>query len=943
MFLSEQFNFGLLETPKTSDSREATYQGASSSSVPGTSSQSSVPGTSFGQTPRTSSLSSGNSHSNSTQVSGLSSSSSSKRPRYNAGNSSTGSSVSSSSTPNVRSSTSRTSNPGSSTRTPRGFSSSGRTPGSRRTPYTGSSMTPGATPARIDRSALVAIVEGRGLARGEIGMATLDLKRPELVLSQFSDMLTYVKTITKLQIIHPLEIILPSTACESGTMTNLSKFITDQFHNTSISTVQRKYFNETKGLLYVKQLCVPEYSSVELEVSSKYYCLAAVAALMKYLEFIQNTIYAPASLKIVFKGSENTTMIDVSTAKNLELLQNQRDPHSDHTLYGILNYTKTVAGARLLRSNILQPPSDIDTITLRQDAVSELIEKPEIFYNLEAVIGRFLDIDHLLSLCVQVQKQENVKTAENKITNVMYLKHTLELVTPLKEALGDCENPLLMASYKVLEDPRFVLMLDKINCIIHEDARYQKGTLNMRSQKCFAVKPNMNGLLDISRKTYTEMVDDITDLVNQMAGAYNLPLKVAYSTTRGFHIQMYGGGAEGYTADNLPGIFMKVTKFKNTFSFTTADLIKMNGMLKYQKVLQKKFFKAYRVKESLHEIYMMTSIVMTELLNNIRDDIGALYKLTETVATIDMLLSFAHACTLSDFVRPEFTDTFAVKQSRHPILEKISIEHPVPNNIYASEDSNFVVITGPNMSGKSTYLRQIALLQIMAQIGSFVPAEYASFRIANQIFSRIGSDDDLETNSSTFMMEMKEINYIIQTVSANSLIIIDELGRGTSVEEGVGICFSICEHLIATKAFTFFVTHFRELTMLDSLYPNVENYFFEIHRSFSIEANCEKVVYTHMLSKGKTEEKHYGIQLAEISTLPQSVVTNAKQLAIKIEEEKKNSEKQDKEICRQRAVFKLATRLVQAARSSRLDDDSLRQYVASLKKKYEEEVLSLEE
>ncbi|KAH3873387.1 hypothetical protein DPMN_036622 [Dreissena polymorpha] len=247
------------------------------------------------------------------------------------------------------------------------------------------------------------------------------------------------------------------------------------------------------------------------------------------------------------------------------------------------------------------------------------------------------------------------------------------------------------------------------------------------------------------------------------------------------------------------------------------------------------------------------------------------------------------------------------------------------------------------MSGKSTYLRQIALLQIMAQIGSFVPADYASFRVVNQIFSRIGSDDDIETNSSTFTLEMKEMNYIIQTASSRSLIIIDELGRGTSVEEGVGLCFSICEHLLNTKAFTFFVTHFPELTTLDSLYPNVENYFFELQRMFSTEANCEKVVYTHTLAKGKTQEKHYGIQLAEMSTLPQSVIAEAKQLATKLAEEKKNSQRNDKELCRQRALFKLATRLVQAARSSQLDEDSLKQYVASLRKKYLEEISAFEE
>lgn len=339
----------------------------------------------------------------------------------------------------------------------------------------------------------------------------------------------------------------------------------------------------------------------------------------------------------------------------------------------------------------------------------------------------------------------------------------------------------------------------------------------------------------------------------------------------------------------------------------------------------------------------MTNIVVSELLADIREYVGCLYKLSEAVSMLDMLIGFAHACTLSDYVKPEFTDTLAIKQGRHPIIEKISIDSPVPNNTYASEDSNFIIITGPNMSGKSTYLRQILLLQIMAQIGSFVPAEYASFRIADQIFSRIGSDDDMETNSSTFMLEMKEINYIVQNASNKSLIIMDELGRGTSAEEGVGICHSICEYLLRLKAFTFFVTHFLELTNIDSLYPNVENYFFEVQRVFSTEGNCEKILYTHTLSKGKTREEHYGLQLAEVSTFPRSVIEEAKQLAKVITEEKKNKQEVEGDLKKQRATFKLATRLVQAAKNSRLDEDGLRLYLGNLKKQYEMEIKDIEE
>ncbi|KAL3876483.1 hypothetical protein ACJMK2_034326 [Sinanodonta woodiana] len=236
-------------------------------------------------------------------------------------------------------------------------------------------------------------------------------------------------------------------------------------------------------------------------------------------------------------------------------------------------------------------------------------------------------------------------------------------------------------------------------------------------------------------------------------------------------------------------------------------------------------------------------------------------------------------------LKPEFTDTLAIKQGQHPILERIGSEQPIPNNV----------------SGKSTYLRQIALLQIMAQLGSYVPAQYASFRTADQIFSRIGSDDSIETNCSSFMLEMKEINYIVQSASNNSLIIIDELGRGTSAEEGIGLCHAICEYLLGIKAFTFFVTHFLELTRLDS------------------------------------------IQLAEVSTMPQIVVREAKKLAQKIQDEKKKTQEVDTEMKKQRAVFKLATRLVQAAKNSRLDDVGLRQYLTSLKRQYQREIGTAEE
>uniref|UniRef100_M4ALQ5 MutS homolog 4 n=1 Tax=Xiphophorus maculatus TaxID=8083 RepID=M4ALQ5_XIPMA len=769
-------------------------------------------------------------------------------------------------------------------------------------------------------SVIVAVVEGRGLARGEIGMASIDLKCPELVLSQFADTGTYAKVITRLHILMPMGILMPDTASEKGKWTKLFKLITENFPGVNLTAIQRKYYNEKKGMEYIQQLCAPEFGTVLMEVQAKYYCLATAAALLKYLEFIQSSFYAAKSLKVIFKGSEQTAMIDSASASNLELVVNNRD-NSDYTLLGVLNHTKTPGGTRRLRSNILEPLLDVDTITTRLDAIQELLQNEELFFGLKNAIGHFLDIDRLLSVLVQIPKQETAQAAESKITHVIQLKHTLDLVPQLRVCTC-CFNRFfsllnLSKTVCILFSCRFDIILEQIKTVVNYDTTYLKGSLNMRTQKCYAVRPNINAFLDIARRVYTEIVDDIAGLVNNLGEKYGFLLRTSFSTTRGFFIQMKLDGVvlpEG----KLPPEFIKVTKQKNSYGFTTADLIKMNG----------------RCDEALREIFHMSYVVICQLLTTIHEHIHCLYKLSDTVSMLDMLLSLANACTISDYVRPEFTDTLAIKQGRHPILERMARQQPVSNNTYISEGSNFVIVTGPNMSGKSTYLKQVALCQIMAQIGSFVPAEYASFRIADQIFTRIGVDDDFETNSSTFMLEMKEVSYIIHNASDRSLTIIDELGRGTSAEEGIGICHSVCEFLLGLKAFTLFATHFLELCQLASLYPNVENQHMEVQHTRNRDSGAEQVVYTYLLSRGCAEERQYGLRAAEMTSLPPSIIQEAKLVACKVSQQLL----QDAANTRQRAVYHLATRLLQTARNSRLDPESLRMYVKGLKKQYEAEL-----
>ena len=756
---------------------------------------------------------------------------------------------------------------------------------------------------------MIKIYLGRGHARHEVGIASIDVKSPNITLSQYSDSSTFVRTMTKLNILNPVEIIFPNTLTEAASQSELYRIISES-SSCTITSVQRRYFNESTGLQYLKQLSISSFD--DIKIADKYYCLAAIGALLKYIEFIQNTIFAPHSIPIRFTGAEKSTNIDATTARLLELVCNNLDIRSSQTLYGILNRTKTPGGAKLLRSTILQPSCDSDTINLRYDCIEEILNNEELFNSLESVLGRFVDVDTTISLLISVPKQETVQTAENRISHIIFLKHLLELVEPLKTAIKGGQNSLFKAFSDSLNDKRFNIIKEKISEIIHEDTYYQKGALNMRTQKCFAVKPYLNGLLDVARRTYSELVDDITETVKSLAQKYNLPLKTGFTSTRGFFIQI-----PGTNVSELPCTFVKVVQQQNSITCTTGDIIKLND----------------RITESLTDIYVMTNEVTKVLLQEIYPYIGCMYKLSECSATLDMITSFANVCMMSNYVRPEFTDTLALKSSLHPILAKIETHETIPNDVFASSQSNFMIITGPNMSGKSTYLRQIALLHVMAQVGCFVPAEYASLRIIDNIFSRVGSDDDIETNASTFTMEMREMKYILDNVTDRSLVIIDELGRGTSVDEGSALCFAICEDMIQrSEATVFIATHFKDIQNLEYMYPNAVNYYFDVNYECMSGSEIDKIEFCRKLKRGMMPYHNYGIKLSKYSSLPQSIIANAEKLSKELQEDStlpRHSVIDEKKI----AIFNLAAYITQLVNNSELPIADLQNKLLKLKQK----------
>lgn len=781
----------------------------------------------------------------------------------------------------------------------------------RKTPRTAYRMTDTPKKKSSESLVIVALVEGRGLARGEIGMASLNLRDPILTLSQFSDSQTYVKTVTMLHILRPKEVLFPSTVCDNGNRAKVFNVVNENFESIIKTTVQRHYFNESKGLDLIEHLAIKENSSVVMNLRSKYYCLAACGALIKYIEHSQKLAYAPQSLKVVFKGSDQTTLIDVNTANLLELTTNLSNPKSNQSLFGILNHTSTVGGSRLLRSNILQPPNCLSTIQARLDCVEELSTNSDLFYGAKSALSRIkVDVDSLLSSIVQIPKLNSDKTRENNLNNCIILKHVVDLVPIILDSLKDATTELLQAYKASLHDIRFKTIQETISLVLRDEVEYQKGHLKMRVQRCYAVKEGKNCALDLSRIAYNDLIEDINELVKQLSEKYNLTLKLSFNSTRGFYVQ-----TSVENADKLPEIFVNRFRNKKVISCTTPDLIKQNT----------------KVEQTVRDINSIADVVISELLLKIRESIGCLYNFSEIVSTLDVLLAFAHARTTSTYTRPEFTQTLAIKNAKHPVLDKI-VSNIVTNNVYSSEETKFCLLTGPNMSGKSTYLKTIAVLQVMAQIGSFVPAQYASFRIADQIFSRVGADDDIETNSSTFTTEMNEVNYIIQNISNNSLVVIDELGRGTSINEGIGLCWAISEHLLKYKAFVFFATHFLELSKLEYIFPSVKNYHFEIKNSISTAGSLKRIVYTYVLKPGHMDELQYGINLAKQFNFPTVITAKASIFVNRLKKTINNSNKSfSVKLEENKLNYSFASKLLQVARSSNLERSVLSNFLNQLK------------
>ena len=306
----------------------------------------------------------------------------------------------------------------------------------------------------------------------------------------------------------------------------------------------------------------------------------------------------------------------------------------------------------------------------------------------------------------------------------------------------------------------------------------------------------------------------------------------------------------------------------------------------------------------------MSDRSVQELIENLREVIGPLFKISNAIALLDVTASFAQLVTTQDYCRPELTRTLAIKSGRHPIREKIDTEKFVPNDAYATRQSRFQIITGCNMSGKSTYIRSIALMAVMAQIGCFVPATYASFPIFHQLFARISMDDNIEANVSSFAAEMRETAFILRNIDDRSMVIVDELGRGTSTRDGLSIAIAVAEAFVESGAFVWFATHFRDLAKVLAERSGVVN----LHLSVEM-GKVDEMKMLYKIANGAVEEEHYGLALARVVDLPPDVLRVAEQVSKKLASNMEKRKKNPKTIAlvrRRKLILSLREQLVQA-------------------------------
>ncbi len=567
--------------------------------------------------------------------------------------------------------------------------------------------------------------------------------------------------------------------------------------------------------------------------------IIAAGALFLYLKETQKTALSQMTTIRPYTA-ERYMLIDSSSRRNLELVETLREKQKRGSLLWVLDKTKTAMGARTLRSFVEQPLIDAEEINRRLEALEELNEKPMLRDEIREYLNPVYDLERLVS-------RISFKSANPR--DMVAFASSLEMIPYIKQVLKDFQAPILKEIYEDMDSLEDITDLIK-RAIVDEPPLAQKdGGI---------IREGFNEDVDKFRSARTDGKKWLTELETKERERTGIKsLKIKYNRVFGYALEVTNTFKE-----LVPENYIRKQTLANAERYITEELKNLENMI-------------LGAEDKLYALEY-------ELFSNVRDKVGQevirIQRTAKAIAGLDVFASLALVAERNHYVRPKVNEggIIDIKGGRHPVVEQmIDNDMFIANDTYLDNTKKRIsIITGPNMAGKSTYMRQTALIVLMAQIGSFVPADKAVIGIVDRIFTRVGASDDLASGQSTFMVEMTEVANILRNATAKSLLILDEIGRGTSTFDGLAIAWAVIEHISNTKlcgAKTLFATHYHELTELEGKLSGVTNY------CIAVKEKGDDIVFLRKIVKGGAD-KSYGIQVAKLAGVPDSVINRAKEL-----------------------------------------------------------------
>lgn len=662
------------------------------------------------------------------------------------------------------------------------------------------------------------------------GIAACDVSTGEFFVQQLEAQENAVKA--ALDAMHPGEIITNDAAFAAGcTALQPRAYASSAYQSQNAKEELLRHFR------------VNALMALGLDASLSVAAQAA-GALMKYLgETQKNSLQHIARIRVMEKG--DAMPLDAATRRNLELTETIRGRSAKGSLLSILDETTTAMGGRLLRSWVEKPLLSKDKIETRLSAVEALYGQNVLSEELRNKLSRVYDMERLLS---------KVSYHTLNARDCLSLLRSLEQAPDILKLLSSIEGEAL-APIAALLDP-LPELTDLLTRAISPDAPLLLSDGNI-------IRAGYNQQLDELRRASTEGKQWLMELENREREATGIKnLRIQYNRVFGYYIEVT---KSNYSL--VPLRYQRRQTLTNSERFTTDELRAIESKLTGAQE------QAAKLETSLFE----------EVRGEISRNMGPLQSTAMAYKTLDALLSLARVARLNHYVKPTITDdgVISIKDGRHPVVEAMMQDSGfVPNDTYLDiGDSRMQIITGPNMAGKSTYMRQVALITLMAHMGSFVPATEASICLVDGVYTRVGASDDLATGQSTFMVEMSEMAYILRNATARSLVILDEIGRGTSTFDGLAIAWAAVEYLCDQKksgAKTLFATHYHELSELEGHLEGVKNY------CVSVKEHGEEVIFLRKIIPGGAD-KSFGIYVAHLAGVPRPVVARAQEIQARLE------------------------------------------------------------